>query len=58
MGWVESIQQAIDYIEDNLLEDLKIEAISQRAHTSVFHFQRTFALLTDMTISDYIRKKG
>lgn len=28
MGWVESIQKAIEYIEEHLLEDLTIESIS------------------------------
>ena len=57
MGWVESIQQAIHYIEENLLDELKVDDIAKQANSSMFHFQRTFAILTDMTIADYIRRR-
>lgn len=57
MGWVESIQKAIEYIEEHLLEDLTIENISRQANASAFHFQRTFTILTDITIGDYIRRR-
>lgn len=57
MGWVESIQQAINYIEEHLLDDLTIEQIAKEANSSVFHFQRTFAILTDISIADYIRRR-
>lgn len=57
MGWVESIQQAISYIEDHLLEDLSMEQIAKEANSSAFHFQRTFSILTDMSLGDYIRRR-
>ncbi|MFY3791176.1 AraC family transcriptional regulator [Ureibacillus sp. MALMAid1270] len=58
MSWIESIQKAIDYIENNLLdENLTIEQISSSANSSVFHFQRTFSILTDQTVGDYIRRR-
>jgi AraC family transcriptional regulator len=52
MSWIESLQQAIQYMEDHLLENMTIEQISAQAHISPFHFQRTFALLTDVTVGD------
>lgn len=57
MGWVESIQKAIDYMEEHLLEDISIESIAKQANTSAFHFQRTFAILTDMSIGEYLRRR-
>lgn len=58
MGWLESIQKAIQYIEMNLLDkELTIESIARAANSSVFHFQRTFSILTDITVSDYIRRR-
>lgn len=57
MGWVESIQKAIQYMEEHLLEDLSVEQIAKEANSSVFHFQRTFAILTNMSIADYIRRR-
>ncbi|RUL53603.1 MULTISPECIES: GyrI-like domain-containing protein [Lysinibacillus] len=58
MSWVESIQKAIDYIETNLLNtSLSIEQIAKVTNSSVFHFQRTFSILTDSTVGDYIRRR-
>ncbi|WP_181350834.1 AraC family transcriptional regulator [Thalassobacillus sp. CUG 92003] len=57
MTWVESLQKAIDYMEEHLLEDLSIDDIAREAHTSVFHFQRVFFILTDMTVGEYVRRR-
>src|SRR5690606_11626680 len=55
--WLESLQNAIDYMEEHLLEKLSIEDIARSANASPFHFQRTFSILTDSTVSDYIRRR-
>lgn len=57
MSWTDFLQKAIDFMERNLLEDLTIEKIAKEAHASPFHFQRTFAILTDMSVGDYLRKR-
>ncbi len=57
MSWIESIQKAINFIENNLLEDITMEQIAREVNSSVFHFQRTFSILTDMSIADYIRRR-
>ncbi|MGE7765102.1 AraC family transcriptional regulator [Peribacillus sp. NPDC096540] len=57
MGWVESIQKAINYMEEHLLDDLTIESISRQANASVFHFQRTFTILTDISVGEYVRRR-
>ncbi|MBD8501255.1 AraC family transcriptional regulator [Paenibacillus arenosi] len=57
MNWVESLQMAIEYMEDHLLDDISIEQIAKYAHSSPFHFQRTFSILTDMTVGDYLRRR-
>ncbi|MGE7672748.1 AraC family transcriptional regulator [Lysinibacillus sp. NPDC094403] len=57
MSWIESIQKAINYIEEHLLDDITMEQIAREVNSSVFHFQRTFSILTDMSIADYIRRR-
>lgn len=57
MALVESLQKAIDYMEEHLLKPLTIEEISRQANLSAFHFQRTFLILTDITVGDYIRRR-
>lgn len=57
MEWIQSINKAIDYIEDHLTEDIHCEEVAGAVYISVFHFQRTFNLLTGMTVGEYIRKR-
>ncbi len=57
MGRVEALQKAINYIEDHLLEDISIEDIAKQANSSAFHFQRTFTILTDVTVGEYLRRR-
>ncbi|MBY0121835.1 AraC family transcriptional regulator [Bacillus sp. S/N-304-OC-R1] len=57
MAWIESIQKAIDYIEEHLQEEITIEEVAFRANASAFHFQRTFTILTDMSVGEYIRRR-
>ncbi len=57
IGWVESLQKAIEYIEEHLLEPISIESIAKQANVSAFHFQRTFSILTDITVGEYIRRR-
>lgn len=40
MGWMESIGEAITYIEKNLTEDLTVDDIAKHVCISPFYFQR------------------
>lgn len=53
--WLQSIQQAIDYIEENLTANLQIEQVAKVANSSSYHFQRAFSFLTGMTFGEYVR---
>ncbi|MFC5403219.1 AraC family transcriptional regulator [Cohnella soli] len=57
MALVESLQKAIDYMEVHLLENLTIEVIAKQANLSSSHFQRTFMILTDLSVGDYLRRR-
>lgn len=57
MQYIKKMNESIDYIEDNILEDLKIDQIAKVACLSKFHFQRMFHMLTGVTIAEYIRKR-
>ncbi|SDM92925.1 AraC family transcriptional regulator [Sediminibacillus halophilus] len=57
MAWVESIQRAINYMESRLLEPISLEEVAKQAHVSAFHFQRTFTILTDISVGEYIRRR-
>lgn len=57
MGWIESLQKALDIMEEHLLEEISIEDIAKEANASVFHFQRTFSILTDISVGEYLRRR-
>lgn len=56
-GWIEGFQESIDFIEQNLTEDLDIEAIAGKAVLSPFYYQRIFGALCGMTVGEYIRAR-
>lgn len=57
MNWIESISKAIEYIEENITEDIHIDDISKHAYISSFYFQKGFSMLCGYTISEYIRNR-
>ena len=57
MEWLQLLNRAIEYMEDNLMQDMTCEEIAAHVYMSPFHFQRTFHLLTGLTISEYIRNR-
>ncbi len=57
MKWIDSISEAIRYIEDNLTNELTIEDIAGNVLISPFYFQKGFSMLCGFTVSDYIRQR-
>lgn len=57
MDYFERIQNAIDYIEDNLQEKMSITDISSQSNCSAFHFQRLFQAITGFSVQQYIRNR-
>ncbi len=57
MDWIRGLQKAIDYMEANIEEELDFAVIAEQAYSSSFHFQRTFNLLTGVTVGEYIRNR-
>lgn len=55
MEWIQSMQKAINYIEDNLLDDINLEQVAKSVYSSNANFQRIFSIVTGITIGDYIR---
>jgi AraC family transcriptional regulator len=57
MDWITGIQRAIDFVEDNLTEELDFAEIAAKAYSSSFHFQRMFAILCGFSLGEYIRNR-
>jgi len=57
MDWVKRINSVLDYIEDNLDGEIDDAEIASLFASSQGIFQRVFTNITDMTLSEYIRKR-
>lgn len=57
MEWIESIRRAIDYIEENITEDLSVKDIADKVNISPFYFQKGFAMLCGYSLGEYIRRR-
>lgn len=57
MEWLERFNRAVDYIEENLEEEICLEEAARIACCSVFHFQRIFSHIADVPLSRYIRQR-
>ena len=57
MNWINDIQKAINFIENNLLEDITVDDVSNHIHSSTDYFQRTFNIVTGISISEYVRNR-
>lgn len=57
MDWIEKMNMAISYIEEHITEKLNTEEIAKIADCSIYHFQRIFACMTGIPLSEYIRRR-
>jgi len=57
MSFATDLENAIDYIDENLADEIDYERAAQKARCSVYHFQRMFSFLTGLPLSEYIRRR-
>lgn len=57
MDWVTGIQNALNYIEDHITEELDYADIASQAACSSYYFQRIFGILCGMPLGEYIRSR-
>ena len=57
MDWITGIQNAINYIEEHLTEEIDYEIVAKEAACSSFYLQKIFSILCGMTLGDYIRNR-
>lgn len=57
MNWLESIEEAIDYIESHLKDDFSMEDVASHVYMSSGYFQKAFSMLCGYTVSEYIRNR-
>lgn len=54
---LKGMNQALNYIEENLDNTIDLNEVATRAFCSEYQFKRLFAFLSGITISEYIRRR-
>ncbi len=57
MEWIERLNAAVNYIEENITETVDLDAVAKIACCSTYHFQRMFTYMADVPLSEYIRRR-
>ncbi len=57
MEWIARFNRAINYIEEHLSEEVDLNEASRIACCSTYHFQRMFAYMADIPLSEYMRRR-
>lgn len=57
MEWIEGLNKAISYIEEHLTEEISYGELARIACCSAYHFQRMFAYMAGIPLSEYIRRR-
>ncbi len=57
MEWIERLNRAINYIEEHITEEIDYEQVAKIAYCSTYHFQRMFAYMANVPLSEYIRRR-
>lgn len=57
MDWIERLNRIVDYIEEHITEKIDYEALAKIANCPVYHFQKMFFYMTNITLHEYIRRR-
>lgn len=57
MEWITRLNNAIGYIEEHLCDEIDNNEVAKLTCCSTYHFQRIFAYMADVTLSEYIRRR-
>ena len=54
---IQLIQQAINYMEEHIYENINYADVAKSVHMSSYNFHRTFSFIAGMTANEYIRNR-
>lgn len=57
MGSLKNMNDAMEYIEENLTTEIDYKMVARIAQCSEYHFKRMFSFLAGVTLSEYIRRR-
>lgn len=57
MDYLEQLEKAIEFIENNINEDIKVDEVAGVVGYSYYHFHRIFEAVLGETAGNYIRSR-
>lgn len=57
MDWLKRMNNAMEYVETHLSEEIDFDQVAKIACCSTYHFQRMFSFITSVPLSEYIRRR-
>ncbi|MGF7143850.1 AraC family transcriptional regulator [Anaerotaenia torta] len=57
MDCIQSLQKAIDYMEEHIMDKISYEDVARQLYMSSYHFHRIFSMITGITANEYIRNR-
>ena len=57
MNWFKHLNEALEYIEEHLTDEINLKEVALKAYSSYHHFLRMFFILSGIPMSEYIRKR-
>ena len=57
MEWLTGIRKAVEFMEENLQEDIRVQDVADAVYVSPFFLQRGFACITGYGIREYLRNR-
>jgi AraC family transcriptional regulator len=57
MDLLKDMNGALNYIEENLTDEIDFKEVAKLAFCSEYHFKRMFSFLSGITLSEYIRRR-
>lgn len=57
MNYIKLIQETLDYIDENIIEDITVEDLANQAGFSTYHYYRVFNSFVGMPVMEYITRR-
>jgi len=57
MEWINNLNRAMNYIEEHITEKIDGEELAKLACCPAYYFQRMFYYMTDLSLTEYIRRR-
>ena len=57
MEWIDRLNASLNYIEEHLTEEIRLEELARIACCSSYHYQRMFTYIAGIPLSEYLRRR-